>query len=350
MTPHPLWILIYIPSLTGLHTDSEASQVNVRYGVSIMLKWIETFNRLFVVWAVLICVVAAMLPNHFAPLKPLIVPLLMVVMFGMGATLKASDFKEPLKRPHIVMLGVSIQYLIMPLAAYLISKAMGLSTELMVGMVLVGSVSGGTASNVVAFLAGGDVPLSIVMTAVSTFLAVFLTPLLTDFYVGSTVPVAVLPMFLSILKIVVIPVASGILINTLFQDKLGKIQPVFPFISVVTIVLLIGIIIGLNQSRLSTIALPLALAIILHNACGLTAGYGLPKLFGCDEKTCRTIAIEAGMQNSGLAVALSLKYFSAASALPGALFSLWHNLSGSFLATVWTSLDAKKEKKRATPF
>ena len=309
-----------------------------------MLKRIEQFNRLFVIWAVLICLIAALIPQFFAPLKPLIVPLLMVVMFGMGATLKVSDFKGPLKRPHIVLLGVGIQYLIMPLAAYLISRAMGLSTELMVGMVLVGSVSGGTASNVVTFLAGGDVPLSIVMTAVSTFLAVFLTPLLTDFYVGSTVPVAVLPMFFSILKIVVIPVACGILLNTLFQKKIEKIQPVFPFISVVTIVVLIGIIIGLNQSRLSTIALPLALAIILHNACGLAAGYGLPRLFGCDEKTCRTIAIESGMQNSGLAVALSLKYFSAASALPGALFSLWHNLSGSFLATVWIAHDAKKEE------
>ncbi|VVS93414.1 bile acid:sodium symporter family protein [Desulfoluna spongiiphila] len=314
-----------------------------------MLKWIEKFNRLFVVWAVLICVVAALFPSTFAPLKFLIVPLLMVVMFGMGATLRIVDFKEPLKRPHVVMLGVSIQYLIMPLAAYLISKALKLPTELMVGMVLVGSVSGGTASNVVAFLAGGDVPLSIVMTAVSTFLAVFLTPLLTDFYVGATVPVAVLPMFLSILKIVVIPVAAGILLNTLFQEKLEKIQPIFPFISVVTIVILIGIIIGLNQSRLATLALPMALAVILHNACGLTAGYGLPRLFGCDEKTCRTIAIEAGMQNSGLAVALSLKYFTAASALPGAIFSLWHNLSGSFLATVWTAMDARKAKKEGCP-
>ena len=314
-----------------------------------MLKWIEKFNRLFVVWAVLVCLVATLFPDAFARLKPLIVPLLMVVMFGMGATLKASDFKEPLKKPHVVMLGVGIQYLIMPLAAYLISKAMGLSTELMVGMVLVGSVSGGTASNVVTFLAGGDVPLSIVMTAVSTFLAVFLTPLLTDFYVGSTVPVAMLPMFLSILKIVVVPVAGGILLNTLLKDKLEKIQPVFPFISVVTIVVIIGIIIGLNQARLSTIALPLILAIMLHNACGLSAGYGLSKLCGYDEKTCRTIAIEAGMQNSGLAVALSLKYFSAASALPGAIFSLWHNLSGSFLASVWTTLDAKRTNESGEP-
>ncbi|VFQ45575.1 bile acid:sodium symporter family protein [Desulfoluna butyratoxydans] len=314
-----------------------------------MLKWIERFNRLFVVWAVLICVVAARFPQHFAQLKPLIVPLLMVVMFGMGATLRARDFKEPLKRPHVILLGVSIQYLIMPLAAFLISRALGLSPELMVGMVLVGSVSGGTASNVVAFLAGGDVALSIVMTAASTFLAVFLTPLLTQLYVGATVPVAMLPMFLSILKIVVVPVAAGILVNTLFQEHLEKVQPVFPLISVVTIVGLIGIIIGLNQPRLSTLALPLTLAIILHNGCGLAAGYGLPKLLGLDEKTCRTIAIEAGMQNSGLAVALSIKYFTAASALPGAIFSLWHNLSGSFLATVWTTLDARKEKKEGCP-
>lgn len=309
-----------------------------------MFKIIEAFNRLFVLWAVLGCIVAAIFPETFASFKFLIVPLLMVIMFGMGATLKASDFKNPLKKPWVIALGVGIQYLIMPLAAFLISKALGLSPELMVGMVLVGSVSGGTASNVVAFLAGGDVALSIVMTATSTFLAVILTPILTELYVGSTVPVAAIPMLLSILKIVIIPVAGGILLNTLAGDRLEKIQPVFPFISVVTIVFIIGIIIALNKANLANLALPLMAAVMLHNACGLAAGYLLPKLFKLDEKTCRTIAIEAGMQNSGLAVALSLKFFTPASALPGAIFSLWHNLSGSFLASLWTAKDAKKAK------
>ncbi|MCG8473019.1 MAG: bile acid:sodium symporter family protein [Desulfobacterales bacterium] len=310
-----------------------------------MLRYIEKFNRLFVVWALIGSAIAIKMPQTFASFKGLIVPLLMIIMFGMGATLKVSDFIEPLKKPWIIGLGVSVQYLIMPLAAFLISKALGLSNELMVGMVLVGSVSGGTASNVVAFLAGGDVALSIVMTAASTFLAVLLTPFLTHLYVGSTVPVDMMAMLLSILKIVIVPVAAGIVLNALFSEKLTRIRPLFPFVSVVTIVFIIGIIIGLNQPKLATLALPLVLAVALHNACGLAAGYLLPKLCGCDRRTCRTIAIEAGMQNSGLAVALSIKYFTATAALPGAIFSLWHNLSGSFLATVWTSADAKKENQ-----
>lgn len=307
-----------------------------------MLKWIEQFNRLFFLWAILTSALAAMMPDMFAAMKPAILPFLMLIMFGMGATLHIKDFRETLKKPQYVMIGVGIQYLVMPLAAFLIAKAMGLSTELTVGMVLVGSVSGGTASNVVTFLAGGNVPLSIVMTTVSTFLAVFLTPLLTDFYVGSSVPVALVPMLVTILKLVIFPVAAGIFFHTLFEKQVEAYQPVFPFISVVTIVVIIGIVIGLNHARIASLALPMAMAVILHNTCGLVAGYWLARLCGCDTRTCRTIAIESGMQNSGLAVALAVKYFSVAAALPGAIFSLWHNLSGSLIATFWGMRSAEK--------
>ena len=311
-----------------------------------MLKWIEQFNRLFFLWAVLVSGLAAFMPETFTSLKPAIVPLLTLIMFGMGATLHIDDFKETLKKPQLVGLGVAIQYLVMPLAAFGISKMMGLSTELMVGMVLVGSVSGGTASNVVTFLAGGNVPLSIVMTAVSTLLSVVLTPLLTDFYVGASVPVAIFPMLKSILKIVIFPVAGGILFHMAFEKKVKRIEPVFPFVSVVAIVIIIGIVIGLNHARLTSLALPVALAVMLHNACGLSLGYGLARLCRCDPRTCRTIAIESGMQNSGLACALAMKHFTAAAALPGAIFSLWHNLSGSFIATVWSNRPVAAEKDR----
>lgn len=225
----------------------------------------------------------------------------------------------------------------MPLAAFGIAKLMSLSPELMVGMVLVGTTAGGTASNVICYLAKGEVALSITLTTTSTLLAVVLMPYLTWIYVGQTVPVPILAMLLNILKIIVLPVLIGTTLNTLFGRHLGKIKGFFPLLSMLAIVIIIAIIIGLNQEKLAQIGLALSIAIILHNAIGLMAGYWIPALFGYDNSIRRTLAIEVGMQNSGLSVALAIKHFSIISALPGAMFSIWHNLSGSFLAGLWGS-------------
>jgi BASS family bile acid:Na+ symporter len=296
---------------------------------------INTVTRLFPLWAVLFSLVAYGLPEFFIGLKPGIVPLLGVVMFGMGMTLTWNNFTEVLKRPGVIGLGVLLQYLVMPLVAWLVAELLGLPPYLMAGLVLVGACPGGTASNVVCYLARGDVALSITLTTASTLLAILLTPLLTWLYVGQKVPVPVASMLWSIFKIVLLPVSLGVLVNSLFGRRLGAVKHLFPLVSVFAIVLIIAIIVGLNRDNLASVGVAVAMAVILHNLFGLMLGYWVPRSVGLDERICRTLAIEVGMQNSGLGVALAVKYFSAAAALPGALFSIWHNLSGSMLAAGW---------------
>ena len=297
---------------------------------------INHITRLFPVWALLFSLIAYLFPALFTSLKPAIVPLLGVVMFGMGMTLTWHSFSEVLNKPLVIGLGLLLQYLVMPLVAWLIAVLLGLPPYLMAGLVLVGACPGGTASNVICYLARGDVALSITLTTISTLLAIFMTPLLTWLYVGQKVPVPVIDMLWSIFKIVLLPVALGVVVNTFFGRRLSGVKHAFPLVSVLAIVIIIAIIVALNQDNLSTIGLAVTLAVVLHNLFGLLSGYWVPRLLGFDQRICRTLAIEVGMQNSGLGVALAVKYFSAAAALPGALFSIWHNLSGSMLAGYWS--------------
>ena len=297
--------------------------------------WAQVITRGFPWIAIALSAVAAYLPQIFVPLKPAIVPLLGLVMFGMGMTLTFESFRRVLHIPGVVALGVGLQFLVMPLAAWLIAVALRLPPQLMAGLVLVGACPGGTASNVVCYLSKGNVALSITLTAVSTVVAVFMTPVLTWLYVGQTVPVPVGQMLLSILKIVIVPVTLGVLVNAWLGHRLHGFRGVFPAVSVLAIVLIIAIIVAVNEPQLQSLALPVIVAVILHNFLGLAAGYWLPRWLGRDVVTCRTLAIEVGMQNSGLGVALAMKHFSAAAALPGAVFSIWHNLSGATLAAYW---------------
>lgn len=302
---------------------------------------IKKISILFPLWAVLFSFLAYLQPSLVVGFKSWIIPLLILIMFCMGITLKIDDFKRVFKRPKIIALTVVLQFLFMPLFAFIVSKVFNLSDELLVGMVLVGAVSGGTASNVIAFLAKADVALSITMTIVSTLLSIIITPYLTLLYVGQTVPVPALSMLLSILKIVFVPVIIGLILNQIFNKYIEKRHDVFALLSIISIVFIIGIIIGINESKISTIALSLMLAIACHNLLGLITGYYFAKMFGYDKTVCKTVAIEVGMQNSGLAVVLAMKYFSALSALPGAIFSIWHNISGSILAGIWSKQEGK---------
>ena len=295
-----------------------------------------TFTRLFPLWAIAGTGLAILVPAWLVPLQGTIVPLLGLVMFGMGITLTADNFLTVLQRPLPVLLGLLLQFLLMPLAGWLLAIMLGLSPELLVGLVLLGSCPGGTASNVICYLARGDVALSITLTATSTLVAVVATPLLTLAYAGESVAVPVTDMLLSILRIIILPVSLGVLLNRFFHQRLAYLRHVFPAVSVTAIVVIISIIVALNQSQLARLAPAIALAVVLHNAVGMLGGYWLPRWLGRDRRECRTLAIEVGMQNSGLAVALAVKYFSAAAALPGALFSIWHNLAGSMLASYWS--------------
>jgi len=304
---------------------------------------IDKITKLFPIWAILFSLLAYFYSDLFGDFKSWIIPLLTVVMFGMGMTLTWENFKEIFKSPAVILLGFGLQFLIMPGAAYAISLLFSLSPVIMAGIVLVGCSPGGTASNVITYLGNGNVALSITLTLTSTIFAVGLTPLLSYLLLNQVVPVPAGDMFLSILQIVLIPVLLGTAINSFFSKKIERIRNIFPLISTLAIIFIIAIIVALNKTKFAEMNLIIIAAVILHNITGLTFGYFVPKLFGYDKKICRTIGIEVGMQNSGLSVALAVKFFSAAAALPGAIFSIWHNLSGSVLAGWWRYKDEKNK-------
>ena len=292
-------------------------------------------TSLFPLWALLASAIAYAAPAPFTAMKPAIVPLLGAVMFGMGMTLSWASFAGVLRRPGTIVLGILLQFLVMPLAAWAVAALSGLPAMLATGLILVGSCPGGTASNVVCYLARGDVALSITLTTLSTLLAIVATPALTLLYAGAIVPVPAGEMVASIARIVLLPVVAGVLVNQLAGKRTEPLQQLFPLLSVTAIVVIIAIIVALNRANLAVMGPAVAAAVVMHNGIGLATGFWIPRLLGRDQRTCRTLAIEVGMQNSGLGVALAVKYFSAAAALPGALFSIWHNLSGSLLAGWW---------------
>lgn len=298
---------------------------------------LNKITRLFPVWALLFALIAFFAPQIFVGLKTSIVPLLIIIMLAMGLTLQPKDFINVIANRKAVTVGVILQFTIMPLVALLISLLLGFDSELTVGMVLVGSVAGGTSSNVMCYLAKGDVALSITMTAISTLLGVLFTPLLVELLAGKSVDVPVLGMLMSLVKIVLVPVSIGLLINTFFHKQTAKLESVLPLVSMLAIVLIIATVVALNAFQIVSIGPIVAFAVVLHNGAGLLLGYTACRLIGFEEKVCRTVAFEVGLQNSGLATALAMKFFSPASAVAGSLFSVWHNISGSILAGYWSN-------------
>ncbi len=270
----------------------------------------------------------------------------MLIMFGMGVHLKLEDFKRVLSRPArrcgdiSALSGDAARRLA---AGAAVSYAAGAFRR----MVLVGSVASGTASNVMIFLAKGDVALSVTISSVSTLVGVVATPLLTRLYVDAHIQVDVMGMLLSILQIVVIPIALGLIVHHLLPKVVKAVEPFLPAFSMVCILAIISAVVAGSAAHIASVGLVVIIAVILHNTIGLLGGYWGGRLFGFDESTCRTLAIEVGMQNSGLAAALGKIYFGPLAALPGALFSVWHNLSGSLLAGYWSGKPiAKKADKR----
>ena len=267
--------------------------------------------------------------------QPAIVPCLSIIMFMMGLTLKKSDIFGILNEPSPVVVGVTLQFLLMPVIALELSTLLHLSPQITAGMILVGSCAGGTASNVMCYIARGDVALSICMTLTSTTLGVFITPALIGFYLSDTIEVDTVSMLLSMIQLVLIPVIAGVLVSNWIGGKQEIIEKLVSPLSMLLILIIIGIVVALNAEMLTQVGLLVITAVILHNILGIGIGFAVSRLFGFNLRQSQTIAIEVGMQNSGLGVALALQHFSATAALPGALFSIWHNLSGSFLASRW---------------
>ena len=262
--------------------------------------------------------------------------LLMIVMFGMGLTLKIEDFVIVFKRPKDIIIGCVAQFTIMPLLAFGLGKLFGLEAGLMAGVILVGTCPGGTSSNVITYLSKGDVALSVGMTSVNTLLAPFLTPAITYLLLRTTVSVDVLGMFLSIIKVVIIPILLGFIINKLWGKYTEKISDVLPLISVLAITLIVASVVSHNSERILETGVIVFIVVILHNVFGYLAGYLLGMLLKLPLGKKKALSIEIGMQNSGLATSLAQTAFPNLMmvTVPGAIFSVWHNISGALLANV----------------
>ncbi len=282
---------------------------------------------------VVICSAVALIwPASFKWAAPQITTLLGIAMFGMGMTLKVEDFREIFRRPRDVLIGVLAQFTIMPLLAYGLATAFGLPAELAAGMIIVGTCPGGMSSNVMTFLARGDLALSVSMTMVSTLLAPFITPLLTWALAGAWVDVSLAAMMMSIVKVVVAPILLGLVINRLFGSTVKRIVKILPLVSIVAILLIVVGVVSVNSARILETGLLIFIVVILHNLGGYGLGLCVAKIFRMNIAKSKAIEIEVGMQNSGLATTLAMTHFGAAAAIPGALFTVWHNISGSIAA------------------
>lgn len=295
------------------------------------------FNTLFPLWAIALSLVAYQWPAYFILGKVAIVPLLSTIMFLMGLTLSTADFKRVLSQPKPIAIGTLLQFLIMPLAAYIIAHALALPAQIAAGLIIVGCCAGGTASNVIAYLAKANVALSITMTLCSTLLGVILTPFLCWLYIDTSIDINYLSMLLSMSKMVLVPVILGVTCHHLFPAFIRKVETPLASLAIMAIVIIIAIIVALNNVRLAQVGAYSFAAVILHNGFGFLSAYGISRALQCSRQDCRTIAIEVGMQNSGLGVTLALKYLGPLAALPGAIFSIWHNIMGALLASYWQS-------------
>ena len=281
---------------------------------------------------------ALLFPGLLQQVRPTVINYLLgVVMFGMGLTLNLQDFKIVFSRPKDVVIGSLAQFTVMPLLAWGLTRVFQLDEALALGVVLVGCCPGGTASNVITYLAKGDLALSVGMTGVSTLMAPFLTPLLTWALAGKSVNVDVASMFLSILWVVILPIVVGLLVKWMWPRFTEKATDYLPAFSSVAIALIVAIIIAANADKLLAGGMIIVLVVMLHNICGLGLGYLTGRLLGLSDPKKRAISIEVGMQNSGLASSLATIHFAAypLASIPGAIFSVWHNLSGAAVAYLY---------------
>lgn len=306
------------------------------------MEKISSFVSKNMLWLVIICAaVALLLPASFTWVAPQISKLLGVIMFGMGMTLRIEDFKEIFRRPKEIFIGVAAQFLIMPLLAWALATLFDLPPELAAGVILVGTCPGGTASNVMTYLAKGDLALSVSMTMTTTLLAPIVTPILTLWLAGAWIDISLAAMMISIIQIVIAPIFLGIIINHFFRDFVRKITIILPTVSIVAILLIVGGVVSVNADKILDVGLILMLVVMLHNICGYALGFAVAKAFNMNIAKAKAISIEVGMQNSGLAVSLAMIHFGAAAAIPGAIFSVWHNISGS-IAVIFFAYKSNK--------
>ena len=290
------------------------------------------------VLVLLVGAVALFLPESFIWIETKTInPMLGVIMFGMGLTLSPKDFKIVLSRPKDILIGCLAQFTIMPLLAWLLTLAFSLPKELALGVILVGCCPGGTASNVITYLAKGDLALSVGMTACSTLLAPIVTPLLVWLMAGTMVNVDTLGMLLSIVYVVIAPIIAGLLCQHFLPRLTKTVTPYLPAFSSLAIAITVGIVVSHNADRLMLGGMIVILVVMLHNLLGLSLGFTIGRLLRLEKPKCVALSIEVGMQNSGLASSLANMHFAAypLATVPGAIFSVWHNISGALAAKIF---------------
>ena len=303
-----------------------------------MKKFCHYISEYMGVLVLLSAIVALVFPEVMSRVRPTVInPLLGIIMFGMGMTLRADDFHIVFSRPKDIVIGCLAQFTVMPLLAWTLARAFALDEALTVGVVLVGCCPGGTASNVITYLAHGDLALSVGMTGVSTLLAPVLTPLLVLLLAGKTVDVDVVGMLLSILWVVILPIGAGLLVKRLWPRQTTAATAYLPALSSLAICAIVLIVISASAAKLLSSGLIVILVVMLHNVGGLAVGYVIGTLLGMPAAKRKAVSIEVGMQNSGLASSLATLHFAAypMATIPGAVFSVWHNISGAIVARIY---------------
>ena len=275
-------------------------------------------------------------------LKRLIVPLLQIIMLGMGTTMSLKDFEGVVRQPRAVVIGVTCHFVIMPLLGYTLANTFNFPPEIAAGVVLIGCSPSGLASNVMCFIAKANVPLSITITTLATLLAPLLMPALMKLLAGQFIEISYWKMTVEIIQIVILPVVVGLILNRIFRQSAVVINRVMPLVSMAGIVLIVAIITAAGRDSLLTVGWTLALCVLIHNLTGFTLGYWSARLFGMDEQSCRTVAIEVGLQNGGLASGIAVQMGKVATVgLAPALFGPIMNTTGSLLATFWSQRPPK---------
>ena len=300
----------------------------------------------FAFWVLVAAGLAIWIPEYFTWIGSYITILLGIVMFGMGMTLKVDDFKLILQHPKGVIIGIVSQFVIMPLLAFALAKIFNLPPEIAVGVILVGCCPGGTSSNVMTFLAKGNTALSVTITSFTTLMAPFVTPALIYLLASEWLPVSFMAMFMSVIKVVLIPIILGILAQFLFRPIVEKSIDILPTVSVVAIVMIVAAVVSGSRDKILETGLIIFAIVILHNGLGYLFGFLVAKLFKLQYDDQKAVSIEVGMQNSGLGAQLAMAHFDPVSAVPSAIFSFWHNISGPILATYWGSKADKIAKNR----
>lgn len=303
--------------------------------IQVLLKITQYVTKYIGLIIIAFTILACLGPQYFSWTIPYTAVFLGVAMFGMGLSIKASDFKVILTHPKEMFIGALLQYTIMPLSAYALCHFLQLPTDIAIGVILVGSCPGGTASNVITYIAKGDVALSVAMTITSTLLAPIVTPFFVFYLAGAYVDVSFWAMVLSVVKIVLVPVVLGVVIHHFWAHKLPNVLKCMPLVSSIAIVTIIAGIIAVNVDKILSAGILVLGLVMIHNLIGVGLGLWVSRALGLSYEKVTAIAIEVGMQNSGLAVSLATIHFAMnpLATLPGAIFSVWHNISGSLFAT-----------------